>query len=388
MSGLDIAHNNPPPDIYEGREYQAGIIYIRKTEILDVSKLEMDKLPIFIEVSDSNNWFLVGTSKTQQLVCKEVEGPFFRATDITEKLYLHEWSRCDSSNDHLVKMIKAEDLIIELELTHETNLHCDIANECYWTVINNLKYLLNHHNASINFSLRDDENKTPLIIAAKVSGACDLVINYMLNQMLDVHPDVVKRLNIDAKDDQGRTALHYLCAYGMLNHVKKLIELGANINLHDENNMTPFDFAHANREQLQFLLGSIAINGDRPSNFYTELGGHSYDLGYDERAANAKVAGTKASMLSIVDVILSRNEAPNFIQALKDLGAMAGAGSKMLRGSYLTYAADQKFLMERDVTFCLQYELCVTSVHAKNVLAKKIQKKFREYSHNKKLLSL
>ena len=49
--------------------------------------------------------------------------------------------------------------------------------------------------------------------------------------------------DIDAADDEGRTALHESAQFGRLNVVRALVACGANVNVRDKCGLTPLDYA-------------------------------------------------------------------------------------------------------------------------------------------------
>ena len=69
------------------------------------------------------------------------------------------------------------------ECNHEYGMtfQNDIANELYLSAMNKLgRYLKETHNLGMLSSQADFEDKTPLIICAKISGANDRVLNYLI----------------------------------------------------------------------------------------------------------------------------------------------------------------------------------------------------------------
>lgn len=152
----------------------------------------------------------------------------------------------------------------------------DIANEKYLFTLNNLNRLLSVNKLhTIDFSNTelDCDNKTPLIICSKISAANDLVLNFLLE-----NANHFNNLNINAQDNDGRTALHYLCAYGKKEQIDQLIKLGADINIKDNFGFSPWDYLFLDEEQLRVILRTMSINGDRPSNYNSNTSLLSFNL--------------------------------------------------------------------------------------------------------------
>ncbi|WP_419906203.1 ankyrin repeat domain-containing protein [Hoeflea sp.] len=55
----------------------------------------------------------------------------------------------------------------------------------------------------------------------------------------------------NARDEEGRTPLHWAAAFGTAETVTALLDAGADPNARDEDDETPFDFAKRNRKLEQ-----------------------------------------------------------------------------------------------------------------------------------------
>jgi len=67
-------------------------------------------------------------------------------------------------------------------------------------------------------------------------------------------------VQVDAEDEEGRTALHFAVGYGEIECSKLLIDAGANVNLKDANQNTPLHYAagYGQAESVKLLLDSGA----------------------------------------------------------------------------------------------------------------------------------
>jgi hypothetical protein len=82
-----------------------------------------------------------------------------------------------------------------------------------------------------DINAKDDYGRTPLHYAS-INGDLD-IIKFL----------VEKGANVNAKDDYGRTPLHYASIYGIVDVVKFLVKEGANVNARDEYGSTPLHYA-------------------------------------------------------------------------------------------------------------------------------------------------
>ncbi|VVC75832.1 hypothetical protein AQUSIP_11290 [Aquicella siphonis] len=98
----------------------------------------------------------------------------------------------------------------------------------------------------------DSEGKTALILAAKMR-------NTRLVRIL-LENEFSSRININAQDRMGRTALHYACAMGDIEMARALVDAGANPDLRDDCDKTPYDMTYASSEELTGLFESVALD--------------------------------------------------------------------------------------------------------------------------------
>ena len=71
---------------------------------------------------------------------------------------------------------------------------------------------------------------------------------------------IIDRISIDAKDDYGETLLHKAATYGQIDHIKTLIEKGADPNLKTKRGETVLDvaeFCHMPEEDIVIYLKSL-----------------------------------------------------------------------------------------------------------------------------------
>ncbi len=132
-----------------------------------------------------------------------------------------------------------------------TYLHFKIVNERYEEV----RYLFSNYSSLINLSAVDKEGKTILITANKACAPSDVIKLILASKNAE--------LDINARDSQGATALHYACLYGRLDLVKELIDKGAGKNIEDNEGRTPLDWARQDRMFIKHQLETISIDGER-----------------------------------------------------------------------------------------------------------------------------
>ena len=160
----------------------------------------------------------------------------------------------------LKNLINLKDAINSVYNPSGTPLHFLIANETFddkkqygviLYFIAKLEML-----GTYNWNACDFEQKTPLIIATK---ARQLMV---VETLLDLKAKGCG-IDINAIDNQGRTALHFACALGMSSIVIKLIQAGANINVHDKQKRTPLHYAVMREKLVRTILDEISIDPDR-----------------------------------------------------------------------------------------------------------------------------
>lgn len=99
-----------------------------------------------------------------------------------------------------------------------------------------------------NIEVADAEGKNALLLAAEHNRR--KVFKYMLQQQID----------INCKDNHGRTALHYACKAGDRNFVLYLLLLGADWGMPDNNRNAP---GTGDAEMLSFI-GDVSSSMSEP----------------------------------------------------------------------------------------------------------------------------
>jgi len=137
-----------------------------------------------------------------------------------------------------------------------TVFHELIANELY-DRLTALLQIASRYQYNIDFSLKDIEGKTALLLAAKMR-------DYEVIEQLLYWPSA--QANIDNPDNTGKTALHYACLLGHPKMAQKLIEHGSSTQTKDKLGCTPLMYTFASTDQIKQTLKSVAIDPDRPNN--------------------------------------------------------------------------------------------------------------------------
>ena len=103
----------------------------------------------------------------------------------------------------------------------------------------------------IDIECKDNFGRTAVHIAA-YQGSCKM-LKYLLRE---------KQANINAIDHEGRTPLFSGAYDGNAKALKMLCECGADLSVKDKNGMTALDFAFSKNEfeTVKFLKKQIAIN--------------------------------------------------------------------------------------------------------------------------------
>ena len=141
-----------------------------------------------------------------------------------------------------------------------TALHLAMANEGFDGTTNQAqaKYLIDQLIAyPYNWDLKDGEGKTILILAAKLR-ATDV-----LEKLLSIRRTEKLAIDLDAQDNQGRTALHFCSALGNLAAVVALYQAGALINKHDNNGKDVLAYAALDESSVRKILQEIHIDPER-----------------------------------------------------------------------------------------------------------------------------
>lgn len=163
---------------------------------------------------------------------------------------------CRDNADEMIEFLLENDIDINMcenMYGHGTVLHILIANENLKKTLDFIR-LAHQHKKTIDYSAKDKEGKTLLIIATKVMSLP------IVTRIIDENKDCV-----DMTDNEGRTALHFACALGQTNIVDALINAGADINARDNQGNTPAHYAGLGRPVINLMLASIHIDPDRDS---------------------------------------------------------------------------------------------------------------------------
>ncbi len=149
---------------------------------------------------------------------------------------------------------------------HGTALHVMIANENFDDCIDLIRLNRQYAAIKIDYQTKDNEGKSPLIIAAKMMS-------------LEIVQELLKdgASSIDLQDNEGRSALHYACALGQTKMVELLIKAGANTNIKDPQGRGIIHYALLPKSEIRKILLSIHLDPDRNSNadrnaFYSGAG--------------------------------------------------------------------------------------------------------------------
>ena len=131
---------------------------------------------------------------------------------------------------------------------------------CRYGHVDIVKILLKH---KANVNARTDSGDTPLILA--VIHKHDNVINALLSD---------SQCLVDAKGQDGYTALHYSCRYGHVDRVRTLVNHKANVNAKTDSGDTPLTLASRNKfdNVVHALLSdSQCLVDDKSQDGYTAL---------------------------------------------------------------------------------------------------------------------
>lgn len=115
-------------------------------------------------------------------------------------------------------------------------------------------------------NVRDHEGKPALITAAKVFAGDEVI-----RALLDTFGN---KLDLDAQDEDGCTALHFLCAYGKMDLARRLVAMGARTDLKDRLGRLPKDCTSLTIDELTGFLNSIHVHAGRDEN--TSLNGFGF----------------------------------------------------------------------------------------------------------------
>lgn len=200
-----------------------------------------------------------------------------------------------------------------LSLEAGTALHVTIANERPDLAIE----LIDCLGESYNPELRDAEGKTALIIAAKAMQTP------VVEKLLATYPEI----DVNAKDKEGRTALHYACAYGLQDMVTLLLANGADITAKDRVSGTPRDYAgKLSPAAIRRMMESIEIYPDRDEMAMSNSITNSQLTPFEDnqhkalRAQKSVLEKHFTDLVAVVDVDTNanRNQDVAFLKARKD----------------------------------------------------------------------
>lgn len=132
-----------------------------------------------------------------------------------------------------------------------TPLHFLIANEFHESAL----FLISQASTKIDYSVTDLQDKTTLILAAKVNST-----RVGLTLLKEIGNQIVI---LNRQDEKGMSALHYACLYG--NHVlaNALIGSGASLELLNSDGKTPLDCLALGEDKIKQVLNSIEIDPER-----------------------------------------------------------------------------------------------------------------------------
>ncbi len=152
-----------------------------------------------------------------------------------------------------------------------------IANETHYRALK----VVEAFPGGIDFNRKDMEGKTALIIAAKTAvprrwdraGTASSVVDMKTNsdradfeQTADaVFLAILSNgdLELNAQDDQGCTALHYLALYKKHSLFKATVTRGADINIMDNEGRTPLDYCALPPQTQRDIMICMTIDPDR-----------------------------------------------------------------------------------------------------------------------------
>ncbi len=132
-----------------------------------------------------------------------------------------------------------------------TPLHTATANELFNLCIE-LIDMAKTSKYPCDFSVKDGEGKTVLIIAVKT-----------LSIELTEKVLAEDKSCVNLSDNEGRTALHFACVLGQVAIAKALIKAGADVNAKDKKGNTPLHYATFDLPVVKAILSSISIDPDR-----------------------------------------------------------------------------------------------------------------------------
>ena len=164
-----------------------------------------------------------------------------------------------------------------------------------------VRALLNdEHNADVYINYRTYGGDTPLMLA--VRHGCDNVVHALLSD---------SQCPVDAKGQDGYTALHYSCRYGHVNIVRTLVVYKANVNAKTDSGDTPLTVAakHRHDNVVHILLSSQCPVDAKGQDGYTAL--H-----YSCRDGNINIVRTLVKHKANVNARTDSGDTPLHVAAL------------------------------------------------------------------------
>ncbi|WP_143688784.1 ankyrin repeat domain-containing protein [Wolbachia endosymbiont of Laodelphax striatellus] len=152
-----------------------------------------------------------------------------------------------------------------------------------------------NHPFSVLFDINSDQHYYSTLLNLAVANDHLKIVKYLVDN---------KNVNLDQKNNNGKTPLHHATLASSLKTVKALLENGADINAKDNNGRTPLHWATFNHrvEIIKALLENGADINAKDNNGRTPLryavGYGEYDMCYDGVkfliAHEVKLKGSKA----------------------------------------------------------------------------------------------
>ena len=145
-----------------------------------------------------------------------------------------------------------------------TPLHNIIANEAF----ERLKLFLRKCREAgrlLDLTVKDKEGKNPLLLATKMRDTKTFC--YLIEQSKR-YPTLFK-FDIDARDDFGRSGLHYACMLKESRMIEVYLKNGANYHKKDNQGLRPIDYLlMQNKKNASESLRTVAINPERRAKSY------------------------------------------------------------------------------------------------------------------------
>lgn len=219
-----------------------------KTEIQKQTKTDKN-----IKIDKEENTALVSRNEFGQDVIKE------QGLEIVIKILGQD----DIAPSEIVKQLKGLGIHANVySCVNNPYLNDLIANETGVLVM--VHNFIKGFNKEINTEMVDWEGKTALITAAKIWSMHE-VIGLLLSHCNDkIHSQ--NKINIDAQDNEGRTALHYVIAYGDFESTKLLLQNKASLKITDKFGRTPLNYLDLDPNELSSILKSASIEPNRDFN--------------------------------------------------------------------------------------------------------------------------